>query len=138
MSNFDKFKIKKYKHWTVFLHENQCYLGWLVIWCDRAEAEDLVDATPEEYAELLVIIKEMRPVLKDLFQADWFNYNLLGNGFRHLHCHLIPRYASERIFDGVKFTDERWGHNYKTNHDFKISEETTRKIIKVITEKLPS
>lgn len=132
MSDFDKFKIKKYKHWTVYLHENQCYLGWLVIWCDREDAEDLVDATQDEYQELLVIIKDMRQILEKEFNPDWFNYNLLGNGFRHLHCHLIPRYASERIVNGEKFTDDRWGHNYKTNHDFKISNETLVKIMEKV------
>jgi diadenosine tetraphosphate (Ap4A) HIT family hydrolase len=112
----------------VSIHENQSYLGRCIVWCKRENALDLADATNEEQQELFVILKELREALNEIFHPDWFNYAFLGNETRHLHGHLIPRYASEKTFEGVIFKDDQWGHNYRTNHDFSIPEEVLRKI----------
>lgn len=39
---FQKCKIKAYKHWEVYLHTNQYYLGRTYIWVKRKEAVDLM------------------------------------------------------------------------------------------------
>lgn len=109
--------IKDYDYWSVFLNENQTYLGRCVVWCKREDALDLTDATTEEREELFSILKQMRSALQKAFKPDWFNYAFLGNGTRHLHCHLVPRYASQRKFAGEVFRDVRWGKSYRTNHD---------------------
>ncbi|PIU15745.1 hypothetical protein COT20_01335 [bacterium (Candidatus Gribaldobacteria) CG08_land_8_20_14_0_20_39_15] len=115
-------KIKEYQRWAVYVHENQGYLGRSVIACKRPEADDLANATQEELLEFLQIIRELKNALQKTFQTDWFNYSFLGNEWRHLHCHLIPRYQTERIFEGIVFKDELWGHNYKTdNRDSSLS-----------------
>lgn len=136
MSDFSKYKIKDYKYWGVYIHENQGYLGRCVLWCEREDALDLADAAPEEREELFVVLKEMREACKKSFNSDWFNYAFLGNGTRHLHGHFIPRYSSEREFAGIVFKDERWGHNYRTNHDFKTPEDVLEKIRLKIKENL--
>jgi diadenosine tetraphosphate (Ap4A) HIT family hydrolase len=110
--------VKDYTHWTVYVHENQGYLGRCVIWCKRENALDLTNATPAEQKELFIILKDLIRASKKAFNPDWFNYAFLGNGVRHLHCHFIPRYASPRIFIGITFEDKQWGHNYKTDHSF--------------------
>jgi diadenosine tetraphosphate (Ap4A) HIT family hydrolase len=52
------------------------------------------------------------------------NYSLSsGNETRHLRCHFIPRYSSNREFGEIIFKDECWGHNYKTDKSFVIPEE---------------
>src|SRR3989344_2132779 len=123
MTDFSKYKIKYYKYWEVNLHENQGHLGRCVVWCKRQEALDLTEATKEEYDELLIIIRELKTALTRAFQPNWFNYAFLGNETRHLHCHIIPRYSSLRVFEGITFEDKKWGHNYLTDYSFKISEE---------------
>ncbi|MFA5051327.1 MAG: HIT domain-containing protein [Patescibacteria group bacterium] len=128
MDDFLKYKIRNYKYWCIYIHQNQGYLGRCIVWCNREGALDLTDATLEEREELFVILKDLRESLKNIFQPDWFNYSFLGNGTRHLHCHFIPRYASDRKFGGTIFKDEKWGHNYRTDHDFKISEELLEQI----------
>ena len=132
MEDFSKFLVKEHKLWSVFVHQNQSYLGRCVVWCNRTDALDLADATKDEQKELVEILRELREATKRAFQADWLNYAFLGNETRHLHCHFVPRYSSERIFHNITFTDKRWGHNYKTDHDFKISPE----ILEAIREKL--
>jgi diadenosine tetraphosphate (Ap4A) HIT family hydrolase len=118
MEDFSKYLIKDYKHWSVSIYKNQGYLGRCVVWCKREDALDLADVTEDEQQELIKVFKELREAVTRTFQADWFNYAFLGNETRHLHCHFVPRYASPRQFEGVTFTDERWGHNYRTNPDF--------------------
>jgi len=118
MTDYSKFLVKDYKYWLVNVHENQGYLGRCIVWCKREDALDLADATKAEQEELITILGELRETTKRAFQADWFNYAFLGNETHHLHGHFIPRYSSSRELGGITFTDERWGHNYTTDHDF--------------------
>lgn len=126
--NFLRYKIKEYRYWSVYIHQNQGYLGRCVVWCKREEAMDLADCNTEERDELFVVLRDLKKALKQVFQPDLFNYAFLGNGVRHLHCHFIPRYASQREFEGIVFKDEEWGHNYRTDHNFKVSDDLVEKI----------
>ncbi|MFZ5392421.1 MAG: HIT family protein [Patescibacteria group bacterium] len=135
-NDFSKFLIKEYKYWGVYIHQNQNYLGRCVVWCKREDALDLADATAEEQKELFLVLGKLRTVTKKLFQADWFNYAFLGNETRHLHGHFIPRYASSRIFMGVNFEDKLWGHNYKIDKEFVISEEVFAGIKNILMESM--
>lgn len=47
------------------------------------------------------------------FAADHFNYAFLGNQDRHVHLHVIPRYATPRQMDGLAFADEDWPAHYR-------------------------
>ncbi len=120
--DFSKNLVKSYNHWEIYVHENQGYLGRCVVWCKREDALDLTDATPEEQAELFVVLHELRETSKKVFQPDWFNYAFLGNELKHLHGHFIPRYAQPKQFMDIVFEDTLYGHNYKTDHNFKTSE----------------
>jgi len=136
MEDFEKYKIKDYKYWTIFIHQNQGYLGRCVVWCKRENALDLTDATEEEQKELFLILNELREAVKKIFQSDWFNYSFLGNETRHLHAHFVPRYAKPKVFEGITFEDKLWGHNYKTDHSFITPEPVLEKIKSLITEAL--
>jgi len=138
MEDFSRFKIKDYHYWTVNIHEYQNYLGRCVIWCKRANALDLSDATPEEQEELFVIVRKLRTMSEKAFKADWFNYAFLGNETKHLHGHFIPRYASEREFAGIKFKDERWRRIYLTDKSFVVPAEVLEQIKQKIKETLDS
>ena len=121
--DFSKNLVKSYKYWDIYVHENQGYLGRCIIWCKRADAFDLTDATPEEQAELFLVLRDLREAAEKVFQPDWFNYSFLGNETRHLHCHFVPRYAKPKTFMNVIFEDKLYGHNYKTDHNFQTSVE---------------
>jgi diadenosine tetraphosphate (Ap4A) HIT family hydrolase len=127
--SFERLKIKEYKHWSLFLNENQSYLGRVCLVAKREDAVDLFDITEAEREELFLAGAEINQALKALFQPDLMNYASLGNSFRHLHVHFIPRYSSERSFQGMKFSDVRWGKNYEPyNRDFKLSDEALNEI----------
>ncbi|MEK7163416.1 MAG: HIT family protein [Patescibacteria group bacterium] len=118
---YSKFIIKDYKHWTVYIAQNQSYLGRCVVWCKRENALDLTEATSEEQEELFIVLNNLKNAVTKVFQPDWFNYSFLGNDTRHLHGHFIPRYTNSKKFMDITFEDKLWGHNYKTDHNFKIS-----------------
>ena len=137
MEDYSKYLIKDYKYWSVSVHQNQGYLGRCIVWCKREDALDLADATEDEQKELISILSQLREVTKRAFQADWFNYAFLGNETRHLHGHFVPRYSSLRKFEGATFVDERWGHNYKTDHSFVTPHEVLGAIRIKLREELP-
>ena len=128
MEDFSKYKIKDYFYWSVFIHSNQGYLGRCIVWCKRENALDLTDATPEEQKELFLILRELHIAIQKVFEPDWLNYAFLGNETRHLHGHVIPRYAKPKTFEGVVFEDKLYGHNYKTDHGFSLPNEVLEKI----------
>lgn len=136
MEHFSKYKIKDYKYWSISLHPNQGYLGRCVIWCNRKDALDLSDATQEEQSELFIVLNELRSAITKALQPDWLNYAFLGNETRHLHGHVIPRYAKPKEFEGVIFEDKLYGHNYKTAHNFSAPVEVVEKIRLKIKEEL--
>lgn len=136
MGDFSKYKIKGYKYWSIFLHQNQSYLGRCVVWCNREDALDLVNATPEEQQELFIVLKELGDAIKKAFRPDWLNYAFLGNEMRYLHGHFIPRYEKPTKFEGTAFEDKLYGYNYKTDHSFICPAEVVEKIRLKIKESL--
>ena len=116
--------VKEYRYWTVYVNEDQGFLGRCVVWCRREDALDLALSTPEEQKELFDILPAVRSALAQSFGATWFNYSFLGNVDRHLHCHLFPRYQSPVSFNGTVFTDLNYNENpSKTGTTNKVSKE---------------
>lgn len=103
--------VKEYEFWTVYVHEDQGFLGRCVVWCKREDALDLALATPQEQQELFQVLRELRSVVGKEFGATWFNYSFLGNVDRHLHGHFFPRYQQPVEFAGIRFEDL----DYNTN-----------------------
>lgn len=135
MEDFSEYIIKDYKYWSLQVSMQQNYLGRCVIWCKRENALDLSDASIEEMEEFLKIIRELIEAEKKAFDADWFNYTFLGNDTRHLHCHFLPRYSSDRNFAGTTFTDELWGHNpYRGEKKQLVSEDIVQKVKEKLIE----
>lgn len=107
--DFEKLKIKDYKYWELYLHDPQYYLGSVYLWAKRNDQVDFLETTEEERQEFFQVAKDVRNALEKLFQVDRFNVANLQNKVNHLHVHIIPRYSSQRNFDGFTFLDENWG-----------------------------
>jgi diadenosine tetraphosphate (Ap4A) HIT family hydrolase len=136
-TQYDKDIIKKFKHWTLYIHENQCYLGRTYLWANREDALDFFDMTKEEQSEYFQIGRSLKKAINKLFQPDLWNYATLANVMPHLHTHIIPRYTNPRTFAGMQFKDERWGMNYAPfNKEFKTPEEVLIKIRDAIKEEI--
>ena len=136
--DYEKYPLKKYKFWTVYLHYNQAYLGRTYIALNRAGSLDAYsDTTPEERKELETIILKLQKVLNNLYSPDIYNYATFGNTWLRCHWHMIPRYRNVREIDGQEFTDENWGKNYAPyNRSFEINNGIFERINKDITDGL--
>jgi diadenosine tetraphosphate (Ap4A) HIT family hydrolase len=104
--------IKDYRHWVLHLNADQGHLGRMLLAARREDAVDFLDMTSDEREGFFQAGLEARRALDALFRPDLFNYASLGNAWRHLHVHLVPRYREPRVFLGLTFTDDRWGRNF--------------------------
>jgi diadenosine tetraphosphate (Ap4A) HIT family hydrolase len=101
------------RHWVLKVHTNQDVLGRTILFAKRSNALDLCDMTEDEMYEMMMLLRTLRVVLLAApFMADWMNYSFLGNAYRHLHAHVLPRYSSKRVFGGITFDDLQWGRQY--------------------------
>lgn len=128
--DYEQLKIKSYKHWDLYLHENQCYLGRVFILLREDDGvEDFLSIQGEIREEFFQIGEEIKTALKTLFQPDKMNYAALSNTSPKIHVHLVPRYKEIREFDGIVFKDTRWGKNYAPyDRSFQLEEEVLLKI----------
>ena len=110
--DYEQLKIKSYKHWDLYLHENQCYVGRVFVLLKDENIEDFLAIEGETREEFFQIGEDVKKALKVIFQPDKMNYAALSNTSPVIHVHIIPRYKESREFAGVVFKDERWGKNY--------------------------
>ena len=136
--DYEKLKIKSFKHWNLYLHENQCYLGRTFVQLkDKSGIEDFLDISVEVREEFFQIGQSVKKALKILFKPDKMNYAALSNTSPVIHMHIIPRYKEVREFDGITFKDARWGQNYAPyDRSFTIDESTLFKIRDALKEQL--
>lgn len=136
--DYEKCTLTQDRFWTTYLHHNQAYLGRSYIALNReGQLDPYTDTTPEERAELEVIIGGLQTALNDLYQPDLFNYANFRNTWPRCHWHVIPRYENLRELDGQTFTDNNWGRNYAPyDRDFQVSQELFSAIRHNISDKL--
>ena len=93
--------------WMVLLRPAQVTLGSLVLLC-KQEATRFGDIGPAASAELHRVVARIERVLTGAFANDKINYLMLMMVDPDVHFHVIPRYASERRYAGIRFTDDAW------------------------------
>jgi diadenosine tetraphosphate (Ap4A) HIT family hydrolase len=136
--DYEKLKIKSYKYWDLYLHENQCYLGRVFVQLKNENGvEDFLDIQGEVREEFFLIGGKVKNALKTLFKPDKMNYAALSNTSPVIHMHIIPRYKDSREFGRVTFKDTRWGQNYAPyDRSFVLDQAILFKIRDTIKEKL--
>jgi diadenosine tetraphosphate (Ap4A) HIT family hydrolase len=99
--------VADYDRWAVLLRTQQVTLGSLVLVC-KETATAFPDVSPEGFAELKAVTREMERALADAFAFDKLNYLMLRMVDPHVHFHVLPRYAAPRIFEGRTYADGAW------------------------------
>ena len=119
-----------YKHWDVYLHENQCYLGRVFVLLKNDEGvEDFLAIKGDVRDEFFMIGEKVKAALKTLFKPDKMNYAALSNTSEKIHVHIV------REFAGIVFNDTRWGKNYAPyDRDFVLEEPILFKIRDALKE----
>jgi diadenosine tetraphosphate (Ap4A) HIT family hydrolase len=110
--HFDELEVLAGQDWIWQLHENQSYLGRLIIRLRRPTNESFATCTIEEWDSLRLQLRAYETLLSRLFSPDRYNYCQLGNIWEQLHVHAIPRYKTARQWCSYDFRDQRWGRNW--------------------------
>ncbi len=99
--------VREYAHWAVLVRPAQVTLGSLIL-AARSEATAYGDLPAEAFAEQSRIIPTVERALQSLWRYERINYLMLMMVDRHVHFHVIPRYSTERIWEGLAFPDTGW------------------------------
>jgi diadenosine tetraphosphate (Ap4A) HIT family hydrolase len=127
--------IKEYNHWYLLLRKEQVTIGSLVL-IEKSLKTNYSDITIESFLDFGNIVKEIEPVLKDLFKYNKINYLMLMMIDNEVHYHVIPRYSKDTIFNGLIFFDEGWPGlpNFTKNNVLK--NDVYKSIIELIKRKI--
>lgn len=106
-----RLQLRRSRYWSWFIHENQSYLGRIVVVLNRECKGSFADCTRQEWISLWGEIHLYEDFLSRIFKPDKFNYTQMGNELEQLHVHAIPRYRSSRKWGGIVIKDVRWGQN---------------------------
>ncbi|MFA6190158.1 MAG: HIT domain-containing protein [Candidatus Staskawiczbacteria bacterium] len=119
--------VKEYNNWVILCRFNHVTLGSLVLMC-KDNVDEFHKISKESFDELPQIITEIEVKIKELFQNEKINYLMLMMVDAVVHFHIIPRYSSDRYFEGFVFKDFSWPK--KTDIDLvnKIDEDLLFKI----------
>jgi diadenosine tetraphosphate (Ap4A) HIT family hydrolase len=93
--------------WSVQLRPQQAVLGALVVIC-REPVRALSGVSATAHADLKPLIDRTERCLKQAFAYDKINWLLLMMVDPDVHFHVLPRYAADRQFGGLTFTDPGW------------------------------
>lgn len=103
--------IREGTYWRLVLNHNQNLLGKCFL-ATRRHIEEVPRLTGDEWLELHRQIGSATEALVRAFAPDHFNYVFLQNQDRHVHLHIIPRYAESRTFGGHVFDDPGFPGHY--------------------------
>lgn len=99
--------IAEYDHWVVLLRPMQVTLGAMVLGAKGpATAFPALDVAA--FDELHTVTGAVERTLGQSFSYQKMNYLMLMMVDPHVHFHVLPRYETEKEFDGVAFPDVGW------------------------------
>ncbi|MDO8467567.1 MAG: hypothetical protein Q7S56_01300 [Nanoarchaeota archaeon] len=129
---FDKFILRHFNNWELYLHEAQFpYLGRTYAWAKREDADLITQMTSEETSELFTSVIPLWDSAMQEFLGENYsrpNVAILGNTTPHLHAHLIPRLTKPINKFGIEFIDPNPKGNYAPYEKRKLSEELLMEI----------
>lgn len=103
----EELKLFETKHWVWSLRPVQATLGSGVLSLKRPCSE-FSQLEEEEFRDLKAIVKIIEQTLSRTFDYDVINYLMLMMVDKHVHFHVIPRYASSiEMFETV-WHDKCW------------------------------
>jgi diadenosine tetraphosphate (Ap4A) HIT family hydrolase len=107
------------EHWRVVANRNQNLLGKTMLVL-RRHLVGVADLSAGEWADLHVQLADVTRKLDAAFAPDHYNYVFLQNADRHVHLHVIPRYAEPREFKEERFEDPDWPDHYLPGRERRV------------------
>jgi len=100
-------KVAETRCWMVLVRPKQPTFGSLVLICKEA-SEAFSDLSAEAFADLGVAVAGVEKMLRRVVAYEKINYLMLMMVDKDVHFHVIPRYAGERVHEGLSFPDAGW------------------------------
>jgi diadenosine tetraphosphate (Ap4A) HIT family hydrolase len=98
--------IADYRWWSVQARPGQATLGALILLA-HGPAQAFGDLPAGAHGELARITHDIEATVGQ-FGNQKINYMMLMMVDPHVHFHVLPRYAEDVTFDGIRFTDPGW------------------------------
>ena len=95
------------RHWVILVRPAQVTLGSLVL-AAKSEATAYSALPPEAFAEQAAAVARIERALAAFCGYEKINYLMLMMVDRHVHFHVIPRYAEPRRWAGAEWPDAGW------------------------------
>ena len=111
--------LRESRHWRTALNRNQNLLGKTIVVLRRHE-EAVSRLSQDEWTELRGELAWVTLQLSRAFAPDHFNYAFLQNQDRHVHLHVVPRYARQREVDGLIFEDTAYPDHYRPGEERRL------------------
>lgn len=99
--------VADYTRWAVLLRPRQPTLGALVLIC-KEPVTSFSAISDAAFHELKRVTSDIETTLSAAFAFDKINYLMLMMVDPDVHFHVLPRYAEEKAFAGVRFPDPGW------------------------------
>ena len=129
--------LREYTHWAVLLRPKQVTVGSLVLVCSD-EVTSMAEVSAEAFAELHTVTADLEGVLTQTFAFDKINYLLLMMVDKHVHFHVIPRYATPRTACGVEFSDRAWPKPPDVTQALELTEQQFAELLQLLRTAWPA
>jgi diadenosine tetraphosphate (Ap4A) HIT family hydrolase len=97
--------------WRLVLNCNQNLVGKCML-VSRHHVEMVDELGANEWDDLRLQVCRIASALRQVARPEHFNYAFLQNQDRHVHLHVIPRYASMRVVAGIEVDDPDYPNHY--------------------------
>jgi len=114
--------IHEYNDWVVMLRPAQVTIGSLVLAC-KLEIDSIGKVPADAFAEMATVTADIESSLGEVFQHDKINYLLLMMVDKHVHFHVLPRYASSRSLNGAEYEDSSWPGPPDVTQSLKVTDD---------------
>lgn len=129
--------ITELEHWAIVMRPAQATLGAVVL-IAKSDATSVAHLPAPAYAELQQATQLIEHGLKHFRPFGKINYLALMMVDRHVHFHVLPRYAERQTFDGTSFADPGWPALPDLKFANPHSPETAQKLHKALVDAFTS
>lgn len=124
--------VRELEHWVILLRPAQVTLGSLVL-AAKSDAKAYGDLPPAAFAEQGQAIAAIEAALSHFVRYERINYLMLMMVDPHVHFHVIPRYSTERDWDGTRFVDAGWPGPPQLGSAVQLNERQIRALVTSVT-----
>lgn len=128
--------LHNYRYWSLLLKPAQHTLGSMIVINNDPTRKNFSSLSSDESYQLRDVFSDIEKKLKIFLGYDKINYLFLMMEDEFLHAHILPRYQSERTFNGEVFKDFCWPYPYDLRQANAVRRETFEKLSRTLSDLL--